>query len=60
MTSPSHKPTNFLFAVVVTWVVLLSAGPILAVLLHAAVPLVIAAGVVVVVLRLVLFHTRKW
>lgn len=60
MTSPSHKPTSFLFAVIVTWAVLLSVGPVLVVLIHAAVPLVIAAGVMVAVLRLVLFHTRRW
>lgn len=55
-----HKPINLLLLVVVAWVVLVSAGPMLVALIEAAIPLVIAAGVVAVVLRLVLFHTRKW
>jgi hypothetical protein len=34
--------------------------PSLIALSHALVPVVIVVGVVVVVLRLVFFHTRKW
>jgi hypothetical protein len=60
MAEPSHKPTNFLFTVLVAWLLLLSAGPILIVLIHAAIPLVIAVGLMVVLLKLVLFHTRRW
>jgi len=40
--------------------VLVAAGPTLVALANAAVPLVIAIGIVVAVLRLVFFHTRRW
>jgi hypothetical protein len=38
--------------------VLVSAGPTLIALVNAAVPLLIAGGIVAAVLRLVFFHTR--
>ena len=38
--------------------VLVSAGPTLVALAEAAVPLVIAVGIVAVIVRLVFFHTR--
>jgi hypothetical protein len=40
--------------------VLVSAGPTLVALAHAAVPVVIAVGIVAVIVRLVFFHTRRW
>jgi hypothetical protein len=39
---------------------LVSAGPTLVALAHAAIPLILVVGFVTVVLRLVFFHTRKW
>jgi hypothetical protein len=54
------KSITVLLVAVVVWAVLVSAGPTLIELIHAAVPLVIVAGVVAAVLRLVVFHTRKW
>jgi hypothetical protein len=55
-----NKATAWLIAAVVGLAVLTAAGPTLVELAHAAVPLVIAVGVVAVALRLVYFHTRKW
>jgi len=55
-----NKTTAWLIAAVVGLAVLVSAGPTLVSLIHAAVPLVIAVGVVALLLRLVYFHTRKW
>lgn len=54
------KSITVLLVAVVIWAVLVSAGPTLIELIHAAIPLVIVAGVVVAVLRLVVFHTRRW
>lgn len=54
------KPVLFLVVAIVVLAVLTSAGPTLVALLHAAVPLVIAGGVVAAVLRLIFFHTRRW
>jgi hypothetical protein len=47
-----------LLVVVVGLAVLSAAGPTLARLVHALVPLVLAVGVVIAVLRLVWFYTR--
>lgn len=55
-----NRLTTFLVASVVALCLLVAAGPTLVVLAQAAVPLVIALGVVAAVLRLVLFHTRRW
>jgi hypothetical protein len=55
-----NKPTAYLIAAIVALSVLVSAGPTLVALANAAVPLVIAVGVVAVALRLVFFHTRRW
>ena len=55
-----NRATGFLVAAIVGLAVLVSAGPTLVALAHAAVPLVIAVGIVAVVLRLVVFHTRNW
>jgi hypothetical protein len=59
MRSPSRLVPG-LVACVVLLAVLVSAGPTLIALIHAAVPLVIAIGLVAAVLRLVFFHTRRW
>jgi hypothetical protein len=58
--SPVKSPTGLLVAAIVLLCFLVSAGPTLVALLDAAVPLVIVGGIVVAVLRLVFFHTRKW
>ncbi len=55
-----NKPVVFLVVAIVALAVLVSAGPTLVALTNAAVPLVIVVGVVVVALRLVFFHTRRW
>ena len=54
------KPVVYLIVAIVALSVLVSAGPTLVALAHAAVPLVIVGGVVAVAVRLVFFHTRKW
>ena len=56
----SHGSDNLLVTVLVIWLVVMSVGPVLVVLFHAAVPLVIAAGLVFVAVRLVLYLTRRW
>ncbi|HET7590964.1 MAG TPA: hypothetical protein VFK14_12380 [Solirubrobacterales bacterium] len=55
-----HGGTNPLLIVLLIWLALLSVGPILVLILHAAVPLVIAGGIVFVLVRLVLHHTHQW
>ncbi len=61
MSQGAAKPkTTFLIVAIIALTVLVSAGPTLIALVHAAVPLVIAVGIVAVVLRLVFFHTRNW
>lgn len=52
------KPTAFLIAAFVTLSLLVSAGPTLVALAHAAVPLIAAVGIVAIAVRLVFFHTR--
>lgn len=49
-----------LIVAIVVLCLLVSAGPTLVALAHAAIPLVSVVGIVVVVVRLVFFHTRKW
>jgi hypothetical protein len=56
----SHNSGRFLLAALVAWAVLMSIGPTLVALVQAVVPLVIVLGVVVAILRLVFFHTRRW
>jgi hypothetical protein len=56
----AQKLVFLLVASVALMSVLVSAGPTLVALANAAVPLVIAIGIVVGVLRLVFLHTRKW
>lgn len=54
-----NKPITYLIIAIVALSMLVSTGPTLVALAHAAVPLVVAVGVVAVVLRLVFFHTRR-
>jgi hypothetical protein len=54
-----NKLVRWLVAAVVAVSILSSARPTLVGLAHAAVPLVIAVGAVVVVLRLVWFYTSR-
>jgi hypothetical protein len=56
----SYSPLGALVAAIVLLAVLVSAGPTLIGLLHAAVPLVIAGGVVAAVLRLLWFFTDRF
>jgi hypothetical protein len=56
----AQKLVGLLAVSVVVLSVLVAAGPTLVALANAAVPLVIAIGIVVAALRLVFFHTRKW
>ena len=58
--SPMSQPVTLLLVAIVVLCLLVSAGPTLVALAHAAIPLVLVVGVVVVVVRLVFFHTRKW
>jgi len=58
--SPMNSPVVYLIVAIVALNILVAAGPTLISLVNAAVPLVIVAGVVVGVLRLVFFHTRNW
>jgi hypothetical protein len=53
-------PINYLIAAIVSLCLLVSAGPTLVAVMNAAIPLIAVAGVVVAILRLVFFHTRKW
>jgi uncharacterized membrane protein len=41
-------------------VLLAATAPMLVVLSHALVPLLVVLGIVVVAVRLVFFHTRRW
>lgn len=58
--NPLSQPATFLLVAIVVLCLLVSAGPTLVALAHAAIPLVLVVGFVAVVLRLVFFHTRKW
>lgn len=60
MAHGGSSPVRLLIVAVAIWLVLVSAGPTLVELFHAAVPLVIVVGLVVAVLRLIHFHTNKW
>jgi len=53
MSDSNHKKSgNLILTSLVLWAVLVSVGPLLVVLAHAAVPLVIAIGAVVVAIKL--------
>lgn len=51
---------HFLLTLVLGLVVLAAAGPALAALAQAAVPLVIAVGVVILLARGLWYFTRRW
>ncbi len=55
-----NKPVVVLVVAIVALSVLVSAGPTLVALVNAAVPLVVAVGLVAAILRVVFFHTRRW
>lgn len=55
-----NRLSGFLVASVVVLFALVAAGPTLVALTEAALPLVIAVGVVAAVLWLVSFHTQRW
>lgn len=55
-----YSPLGLLIASVMLLAVLVSAGPTLVQLAHAAVPLVIAGGVIAVVLRLVWWLSNRY
>lgn len=52
--------TSLLTTAFVALVLLAAMAPLLIELSRALLPLVVVGGVVVVVVRLVFFHTRKW
>ena len=52
--------TRFLILAIVGLVVLSAAGPAIVALAHAAVPLVLVVGIVILVLRGVWFFTNRW
>jgi len=56
----SYSPLGLLVAAVVLLAVLTSAGPTLISLFHAAVPLIIAVGVVVALVRLVWAFSNRF
>ena len=60
MRQSPNRLVPALIACIVLLAVLVSAGPTLVALLHAAVPLVIAIGVVAVVVRLVWAFTNRF
>jgi len=55
-----HHLTTYLAVGIVTLLALAATGPALVALSHAAVPLIVAVGVVAIAVRLVFFHTRRW
>lgn len=55
-----NKTAGLLVAVIVLLAVLVSAGPTIVALVHAAVPLVLVIGVVVVLMRLAWWLTGRW
>jgi hypothetical protein len=57
----SHKsPTNLIVTAIVGLLVVAALAPPLIALGHALLPLVVVVGIVVIILRLVFFHTRRW
>jgi hypothetical protein len=52
--------SRFLVIAIVGLAVLTAAGPTVVALTHAAVPLVIAAGVVTILVRAVWYFTSRW
>lgn len=61
MTSPGPKtPGGWPITLIAALVLLAALAPLLIQLSHALLPLILAVGFVVAVLRLVFFHTRRW
>lgn len=60
MTSPAKSPGGWLASTIIALVLLATTAPLLIELSHALLPLVVAVGIIVAVLRLVFFHTRRW
>lgn len=58
--SPSKSPSGLWVTAVVLLVILTALAPMLIALSGALLPLVVVAGVVVVIVRLVFFHTRRF
>lgn len=52
--------TRFLVIAIVGLAALTAAGPTLVALAHAAVPLIIAGGVVILLVRAVWYFTNRW
>jgi hypothetical protein len=55
-----HHLTTYLIVGIVALIFLAAVGPTLSDLAHAAVPFIVAVGVVAIAVRLVFFHTRRW
>jgi len=60
VTAPGKTPGGLLTTGVVAVVLLAAIAPLLIELSRALLPLVLVVGIVVAVLRLVFFHTRRW
>ena len=61
VTSPNMKsPGGLLITATIALVLLAATAPLLIELSRALLPLVVVAGVVVVAIRLVFFHTKGW
>lgn len=58
--SHSSPPGKLLLVLVIVLAVVVSVGPTLVALVHAAVPLVIVGGIVAVVLRVVWHFTNRY
>ncbi len=58
--SHSAPPGKLLLVLVIVLAVVVSAGPTLVALVHAAVPLVIVGGIVAVVVRVVWHYTNRY
>lgn len=54
------SPLPLILTIIASLMIVSALSPSLIALSHALVPLVIAAGVVIAILRLVFFHTRRW
>lgn len=60
-TTMGHKsPSSLIVYAIAALIMLAAVSPSLIALSDALVPLVIAVGIVLVVARLVYFHTRRW
>lgn len=60
MKQPTSNPTGWLLPALVGLVLLVAAAPTLISLSHALLPVIVVAGVVVIAVRLIFFHTRRF